>query len=172
MPRPIALITSGIFTLLLLGVIGLVAVWATRPPASAPATGLALEPAEDLQAVYEARVEQAQTAMTEHEAEYQTRLTELERIAQEREAEYKTRLNEGDVQIASYQAQIEEITQAMATHQDQVAQLEQALQERYILFETRRQEFDAQHQERLGQLQAQLNEGKTNLTEANAQLGR
>jgi flagellar biosynthesis chaperone FliJ len=71
--------------------------------------------------VYEARVEQAQTAMTEHEAEYQTRLTELERIAQEREAEYKTRLNEGDVQIASYQAQIEEITQAMAAHQDQVA---------------------------------------------------
>lgn len=173
MSRPVALITSGVFTLFLLGIIGFVAVWVTRTPATALATdNAALQTAEDPQAEYQARVEQAQAAMAEREALYQTRLAELERTAQEREAEYQARLSEADVQIASYRGQTEELAQAVPAYQNQAIQLEQALQERYSLFETRRQEFDAQRQERLGQLQAQLAEGKTNLNEANAQLGR
>jgi chromosome segregation ATPase len=176
MSRSTALITSAVFTLFLLVVMGLVVVWNTRAAATGSSQvtedGALAATAEDGGAAYQARIEQAQTAMAEREAQYQARLDELTRTAQERESEYKARLSEAASQMATYQAQIDQIQQATAAYQDQAAQLQQALNERNTLFETRRGEFEAQRQEQLGQLQARLDEGKTKLQEANAQLGR
>ncbi len=173
MSRPTALLASGVFTLFLLGIMGLVVVWKTPAADTASITnGTALQTAEDQQATYQARVEQAKAAMAERETQYQARLAELEQMAKEREAEYQARLSEAETQLATYQTQIEQIAQAKTAYQDQTAQLEQALKERSALFEARRQEFETQRQERLGQLQVQLAEGKIKLQEANAQLGR
>jgi chromosome segregation ATPase len=173
MSRPTAILASGIFTLFLLAAIGLAVVWNTSASTTISVTdNTTLQTAGDQQAAYQASIEQAQTAMAKREEQYQARLAELERLAEEREAEYQARLAQTDTQIGTYQTQIEQIVQGTAAYQAQLAEMEQALQERYTLFETRRQEFEVQRQERLGQLQAQLAEGKTNLQEANAQLGR
>jgi chromosome segregation ATPase len=176
MSRSTALITSAVFTLFLLVVMGLVVVWNTRaaatPSSQVAEDGALAATSEDQSAAYQARIEQAQTAMAEREAQYQARLDELTQMAQEREAEYKARLSEAESQMTTYQAQIDQTRQATAAYRDQIAQLQQALNERNNLFETRRAEFEAQRQERLGQLQARLDEGETKLQEANAQLGR
>ncbi len=173
MSRPNAILASGIFTLFLLSVIAVAVIWSARANTTDSATdAAALQSVEDQQTAYQASVEQAQAAMAEREAEYQARLAELERLAQEREAEYQARLEEADAQIGNYQTQFEQMAEGTAAHQAQITELEQALQERYTLFEARRQEFEVQRKERLGQLQAQLAEGKTKLQEANAQLGR
>lgn len=173
MSRPIALLTSGIFTLSLLAVIALIAIWNPRAPVAAPAAEeTPLPSTEDAQAVYQASVDQAQAAMVERETQYQARLAELEALAPEREADYQARLSEAETQLTTYQSQIDQLGQATIASQDQVAQLEQALQERYTLFEAQRQEFEGRRQEQLEQLQAQIIEGKTKLQEANAQLGR
>lgn len=173
MSRPIALLISGIFTLSLLAVIGLITLWKPATPAADPAgESVALPSAEDAQAVYQASVEEAQAAMAEREALYQTRQAELEQMAGEREAEYQARSSEAEVQLVTYQSQIDQLVEAAAAAQNQIPQLEQALQERYTLFESQRQEFETQRQAQLGQLQAQIIEGKVKLQEANAQLGR
>ena len=91
MPRPNAILASGIFTLFLLSVISVVVIWSARANTADPATDEAAQQSvvedqqaayqasvEQAQAAYQASVEQAQAAMAEREAEYQARLAELE----------------------------------------------------------------------------------------------
>jgi len=176
MSRLTALITSGIFTLFLVGAIGAGLMWNARatdaPPAPVATDSPVVEAVADPQADYQAAVEKAQASMTEREAQYQTRLSGLEQLGRDRAAQYQTRLSEADAQLAAYDAQIKQVSEAAAAYQAQIGQLEGALGERAALFDAARQELETQRQARLGQLQAQLSEGQARLQEANAQLGR
>jgi chromosome segregation ATPase len=173
MSRPTALATSGIFTLFLLGALGLLFLWTTRAGANVPTTNVADAEVSKLElADYQAQLEEAQAAMAQRETQYQDRLAEPKRLTQAREAEYQDHLSQIESQLATYQTQTEQVKQAANDYQEQIVQLEQALKERSALFETRRQEFEAQRQDRLAQLQTRLNEGQAKLQEANAQLGR
>jgi chromosome segregation ATPase len=180
MSRPIALLASGLFTILVVAVMTFV-IWSLRaapatnvPVATDAATSTAAEQQlqEAQQTLYQARIQQAEAGMAAREAQYRARLAELSQLAQQRDTEYKARLTEAGTQVAAYQAQVDQVRQSALTYQGEATKLQEALNQRQALFETRRQEFEAQRTQRLAQLQAQLDEGKAKLQEANAQLGR
>ncbi len=183
MSRPIALLASGLFTVLVVAVMTFV-IWGLRaaPSASAPAategadapapTAAEQQLQEAQQALYQARIQQAGAGMAAREAQYRARLAELSQLAQQRDTEYKARLTEASTQMAAYQTQVDQAHQSVLAFQGQATKLQEALNQRQALFATRRQEFEAQRTAQLAQLQAQLDEGKAKLQEANAQLGR
>jgi chromosome segregation ATPase len=165
---------SSVFTLFLLAVMGMV-VWTTRAtaPSAAPASMASpAVPTGELLAAYQPGMEQAQADVAAREAQYKARLAELDQLAQQRAAGYQARLDEAATQLSSYQAQVEQSRRGLATYLSQAAQLQKALDDRKVLFRTRRQEFEAQRQARLAELQTQLDQGRAKLQEANAQLGR
>jgi chromosome segregation ATPase len=169
-----ALLMSGVFTMFLLVVMGMV-LWTTRtaatPALAGPETASVVS-ATDATTADQAALEQVQADMAAREEQYKARLTELEQLAKQRAADYQARLNEAATQLSTYEAQLDQTRRAEVTYASQAVQLQKALKDRKALFATRRQEYEAQRQTQLGQLQTQLNEAVTKLQEAKAQLGQ
>jgi len=115
---------------------------------------------------------QLEATMAEREATYQAQFEELGRALQERQAIYQGQIQELTAQITAAQNQLNDLKAQEQSLPGQITQLEDTRAERQAAYQAQLQEFQNQYNDRIVQLQAQLNEAQTRLAEANAQLGR
>lgn len=113
-----------------------------------------------------------EAAMAEREAVYQAQIEELSRALQERQATYQTQIQELTTQIAAAQNQLNELKIQEQNLPSQITQLEVTRAERLAVYQSQLQQVQEQYNNRLTQLQVQLNEAQARLAEANAQLGQ
>ncbi len=113
------------------------------------------------------------------QAAFEARETLLQAQIAELDAEYASRQSEYDLQVEELSALVlageEQLTQfgdRETTLQEQIDQLKSAQAERTTAYEGQRQQAYYQYQVNIQQLQAQLDEANSKLSEAVAQLGQ
>lgn len=115
---------------------------------------------------------QLEATMAGRKATYQAQIEELSRAMQEHQAIYQGQIQELTAQITAAQNQLNDLKAQEPSLSGQITQLENTRAERQAAYQAQLQDFQNQYNDRIVQLQAQLNEAQTRLAEANAQLGR
>lgn len=162
---------------LTLAVVMVIAVFSFLPPQVLPQSEQAEVAATDNLAstqivISPVDTSQLEATMAEREATYQAQIEELGRALQERQAIYQGQIQELTAQIAAAQNQLNDLRAQEQNLPGQITQLEDTRAERQAAYQAQLQEFQNQFNDRIVQLQAQLNEAQARLAEANAQLGR
>ena len=115
---------------------------------------------------------QLEATLTERETTYQAQVAKLNQTLQERRATYQTQMQDMNIQIATAQKQFNELKAQEQNLLGQAAQLETNRAERLAAYQAQLEQAQGQYNARYAQLQAQLNEARTNLANAQAQLGQ
>jgi uncharacterized membrane protein YdfJ with MMPL/SSD domain len=114
-----------------------------------------------VQAAYEAR----ETLLALQNAQLDVELSE-------RQKAYDSRVEELQALIGSGEEQLAQLEDQEAALQEQIDQLLLVQSERTAIYDSQRQQANAQYQVNIQQLQVQLDEGKSKLNEALARLGQ
>jgi chromosome segregation ATPase len=114
-----------------------------------------------VQAAYEAR----ETLLALQNAQLDVELSE-------RQKAYDSRVEELQALIGSGEEQLAQLEDQEAALQEQIDQLLLVQSERTAIYDSQRQQANAQYQVNIQQLQVQLDEGKSKLHEALARLGQ
>ncbi len=169
------LLAGGLTLLIVLGV-GIFSFLPAERPTQAtteqPVAAVPIPPTEQIAVPAEPDTTQFDAAMAEREAIYQAQIEELNQASQERQATYQAQIEASTVQIASAQNQLNDLKAQEQNLLAQVSQLETARAERLAVYQNQLQQVQKQYSDRYVQLQAQLNEARAKLSEANVQLGR
>jgi chromosome segregation ATPase len=115
---------------------------------------------------------QLEASLAEREATYQAQIAKLNQTLQERRATYQTHMQDTNAQIATAQQQLNALKAQEQNLLGQAAQLETTRAERLAAYQTQLEQAQGQYSVRYTELQAQLNEARTNLANAQAQLGQ
>jgi len=174
--KNISTILAGGLTLLVVMVVAIFSFLPAPPTDQAPTSQNAAlpvpPPAEPVLTQAQTDSIQIETTLAEREATYRTQIDILNQSLEERQATYQAQIQELTGQIVTAQNQLNELKGQEQNVLAQVVQLESARAERLAAYQGQLEQTQIQYNERFGQLQAQLNEARTKLGEANAQLGR
>jgi chromosome segregation ATPase len=170
--KNLSAILAGGLTLLVVMVVGIFSFLPAPPTdqaSSGQSTVLPVGPAAEQAGTDPAQLE---ATLAEREATYRTQIDTLNQTLQERQSTYQAQIQELTSQIDTVQNQLNELKGQEQSVLAQVVQLESARAERLAAYQGQLEQTQTQYNERFVQLQTQLNDARTKLVEANAQLGR
>ncbi|MCG3211662.1 MAG: hypothetical protein FOGNACKC_05308 [Anaerolineae bacterium] len=115
---------------------------------------------------------QLETAVAQREAVYHDQIAKLQQALQERQTTYQGQMQTLSGQLAASQSQLEQLHAQEQALQAQIQQLEAARADRQGQYQAQLAQAQPQYQARFDEMQTMINDLKTKLAEANAQLGR
>ena len=115
---------------------------------------------------------QAEMILAEREAAYQGQIIQLDQALQERQTTYQEQLQLLSSQVSQAQTQLDEFEVQEQLLLAQIAELEATRAERLALYQGQLEQARAQYNILFADMQAQMDEIRVKMAEAQAQLGR